>query len=236
MKPHLHKPARHAPVTTHPTPPTPQKLLAEGKFMKVAMAAEKFNAPHAQDVLRTIHDACARADLVVTAALTQTATMCVAERLGVPWVPVFLGPVWPTREFCSWALSATPWRWKWANKKSYSLLLAALWLQEKKRINAWRVGALGLPALKGGPMPVIEGAGGRIPVVLMCTHHMTPGMARPPDYPDFVKVRGAGGLGPVGCGWLVASTGGWDRWVCLTWSRISVLLRVIAGELACCCV
>jgi hypothetical protein len=74
---------------THPStsrPPTPQKLLAEGRFLKVAMAAEKFNAPFAADVLRTIAEAAAGADLVVTAAMTQTASMSVAEKLGVPWV------------------------------------------------------------------------------------------------------------------------------------------------------
>ena len=34
-------------------------------------------------------------------------------------VPVYLGPIWPTREFPSWALSPKPWSWKWANMFSY---------------------------------------------------------------------------------------------------------------------
>ncbi len=82
-----------------------------------------------------------------------------------------------------------------ATRPARSLLLGALWLQERKRINAWRAAALGLPPLTGGPMPVIEGAGGAIPIVLMCTHHIVPGMRRPPDYPPFVQVgaRAAGG-------------------------------------------
>lgn len=51
--------------------------------------------------------------------------------------------------------------------KRRSLLLGALWRQERGRINAWRGQSLGLPPLAGGPMPVIEGAGGAIPVVMM---------------------------------------------------------------------
>ncbi|KAI8468652.1 MAG: hypothetical protein J3K34DRAFT_522766 [Monoraphidium minutum] len=164
------------------------KLLAEGKIMKVMAAAGKHNAPFADAVLASAAAACGGADVVVTAALTQTPSMCVAEKLGVPWVPVFLGPVWPTREFCSWALSTQPWRWKWANKASYKLLLGALWMQEKTRINKWRTQELGLRALAGGPMAVASS--GEVPVVLMCTPHATPGQARPPDYPEFVQYTG----------------------------------------------
>jgi hypothetical protein len=107
-------------------------------------------------------------------------------------VPVFLGPVWPTRRFCSWAFSPTPWRWQWANKLSYSFLISTLWLQERARINGWRKASLGLPPLRGGVMPVVEAAGGDVPVVLMCSADLTPGRARPDDYPDYVQVWVAG--------------------------------------------
>ena len=69
------------------------------------------------------------------------------------------------------------------------LMLGALWLQEKGRINAWRMAALGLRPLKGGPLAVVHAAAGDIPAPLMCTPLMAPGQAAPPDYPDYVQVR-----------------------------------------------
>lgn len=68
-------------TTTHS-----QKLLAEGKIMKLMMEVDKFNKPFADDVLRTAAAAGEGADVIVTGALTQTASMCIAEKLGVPWV------------------------------------------------------------------------------------------------------------------------------------------------------
>ncbi|GBF87642.1 hypothetical protein Rsub_00353 [Raphidocelis subcapitata] len=169
--------------------PAHQALLAEGRIMKVMAAAAKNQAPP-EKVLGSVAEAAEGADVIVSAALTQPGTASVAEKLGVPWVPVFLGPVWPTREFCSWALSATPWRWKWANKASYKLLLSALWAQERAHVNAWRAKALSLAPLRGGVMPLVEGAGGAIPVVLMSGYEIVPGQRRPPDYPDFVQFTG----------------------------------------------
>jgi hypothetical protein len=64
----------------------PQRLLAEGKILKVMRVSEQHNAPFAADVLASIAAACAGADVIVTSALTQTATMSVAEKLSVPWV------------------------------------------------------------------------------------------------------------------------------------------------------
>jgi hypothetical protein len=128
-------------------------------------------------------------------------------------VPVFLGPVWPTREFCSWALSAKPWRWKWANKASYKLLLSALWAQERAQVNAWRGKALGLAPLRGGVMPLVEGARGAIPVVLMSGYEIVPGQRRPPDYPDYVQV-GVGGARARVCGGVGRARGRAARGVC----------------------
>jgi hypothetical protein len=54
--------------------------------------------------------ACEGASLVLSGPLSLTASMCVAQKLGVPWVPVCLGPVMPTAEFPSWAISSSPFR------------------------------------------------------------------------------------------------------------------------------
>jgi hypothetical protein len=65
---------------------TSQKLLAEGKILKVMRLSERHAAPHAGEVLASVAAACAGADAIVSAALTQTASMSVAEQLDVPWV------------------------------------------------------------------------------------------------------------------------------------------------------
>lgn len=70
-------------------------------------------------VLVDVAAACEGADVIVSAPLMLTPTLCMAEKLHVPWVPVCLGPVMPTGEFPSWAISNTPFRWKWLNKATY---------------------------------------------------------------------------------------------------------------------
>lgn len=36
----------------------------------------------------------------------------------------------------------------WLNRLTYTIMFSMLWMQEKKKINAWRVADLGLPAMK----------------------------------------------------------------------------------------
>lgn len=61
-------------------------------------------------VLSDTAAACEGASLVVSGPLSLTASMSVAQKLGVPWVAVCLGPVMPTAEFPSWAISNSPFR------------------------------------------------------------------------------------------------------------------------------
>lgn len=80
----------------HAAIPSPQALLAAGRILPVMRAVEVHNKAHYADALDDTAAACAGASLIVAAPLTLTATMCVAEKLRVPWVPVVLGPVMPT--------------------------------------------------------------------------------------------------------------------------------------------
>jgi len=99
--------------------------------------------------------ACQGQELVVSAALCMTQTMCCAQALGLPWVPVLLGPTLPTGEvahlpsnhahqspdpsmicalwfvavvgdFPLWAISSKPLLFRWMNRATYSFLFWAL--------------------------------------------------------------------------------------------------------------
>jgi len=140
-------------------------------------------------VLADTAAACQGADLILSGPLSLTATMCVAEQLHVPWVPVVLGPVMPTAEFPSWAISSTPFYFKWLNKATYSFIFWALWKQEAARINKWRQESLGLPPLLQGSAAVLE-AHPEIPVITMCSSHIIPGLKAPPDWSSNVHLTG----------------------------------------------
>jgi hypothetical protein len=79
--------------------PANQKLLAEGRIMKVAAAASKNQGPLGA-VLDSMAEAAAGADVIVSAALTQPGTASVAEKLGVPWVSALRA-----QGACAWAAS-----------------------------------------------------------------------------------------------------------------------------------
>lgn len=140
-------------------------------------------------VLSDTAAACQGADLILAGPLSLTATMCVAEQLQVPWVPVVLGPVMPTAEFPSWALSNSPFYFKWMNRATYSFIFWALWKQESARINAWRKDSLGLPPLQQGSAGLLD-ASPEVPVITMCSRHVIPGQASPPDWGANVHLTG----------------------------------------------
>lgn len=140
-------------------------------------------------VLSDTAAACQGADLILSGPLSLTATMCVAEQLRVPWVPVVLGPVMPTAEFPSWAISSSPFPFKWLNRASYSFIFWALFKQESGRINRWRMDSLGLPPLQQGSAGVLA-ACPTIPVITTCTGHVIPGLRAPQDWGSNVHLTG----------------------------------------------
>jgi hypothetical protein len=84
-------------------------------------------------------------------------------------------------------------RWKWLNSATYSFIFWALWQQESARINAWRTSSLGLPPLMRGPAAVLAAAhtlGADIPVVMMCSSHVVPGLKPPADWPANCHLTG----------------------------------------------
>ncbi|KAF8061886.1 ATG26 [Scenedesmus sp. PABB004] len=167
-----------------------QALLARGRIVPVMMAVDRHNRPFQQQALADVAAACTGADVVVSSPLVLTATLCAAQAARAAWVPVALCGVQPTGAYPSWALASRPFRWRALNRATYSLLFAALWAGEARRINAWRAAALGLPPLARGAAGVLAAAGGAIPVVQMATAHMLPGQAPPPDWPPGSHLTG----------------------------------------------
>ena len=79
-----------------------QKLLAEGKTSTVIQARNEANdKAFGPPILNDYWAACQGADLIISAwdHLCLIPTMCCAEKLGVPWVPVALRPVVQTGEW-----------------------------------------------------------------------------------------------------------------------------------------
>jgi hypothetical protein len=84
-------------------------------------------------------------------------------------------------------------RWKWLNSATYSFIFWALWQQESARINSWRTSSLSLPPLTRGPAAVLAAAhtmGADIPVVMMCSSHVVPGLKAPADWPANCHLTG----------------------------------------------
>ena len=61
-------------------------------------ASEAHNQAFRLPAMNDYWAACQGAGLIISAPLCFTPTLCCAEKLGVPWVPVALGPVMPTGE------------------------------------------------------------------------------------------------------------------------------------------
>jgi sterol 3beta-glucosyltransferase len=143
-----------------------------------------------QKELASYQTALAGFDVIITGGLCITPSFCVAESTGAKWLPMILGPTWPTSEFPMWAMASfIP--CKCLNRWSYTFGFSALWKQEKKVINAWRTSALQLPALElsNGIMDVIVKMSP--PVIIACSTLICgPKRAVPADYPTNCHVGG----------------------------------------------
>lgn len=85
-----------------------------------------------------------------------TQSYCVAEQMGVTWLPLILGPTMPTAEFPCWATAKLTLGLSCLNKWSYNFLFRQLWKDEAKRINPWRQNVLKLPPITGAPLGIAD--------------------------------------------------------------------------------
>ena len=168
-------------------------MLQEGSFFKLIKLTKAWEAkqPPKAQILASYEAACAGSDIVIGAGLTLTQSLCMAQKLNASWVPVILGPTYPTSEYPLWALKSLA-CCSCLNKWTYNVVFNALWGQEEKSINAWRTGSLGLAALpkKGqGSMDVIRA---QQTAVIICASPITsgPNQRVPGDWPAFVHMHG----------------------------------------------
>ena len=95
-----------------------------------------------EDIYNSYLTACEGSSLIISRPLTMTGTFCVAEYVGVKWLPVILGPTMPTSEFPIWPLKSLIFS-SCMNKWSYNVVFKMLWKSEAKFINPWRQNKLG---------------------------------------------------------------------------------------------
>ena len=69
-----------------------QVMLRDGKVMQLLKKTEEHNAPFFKQALADYEAGCEGADVIVSAPLCFNQTYCIAERNGVAWVAVLLGP------------------------------------------------------------------------------------------------------------------------------------------------
>ena len=107
-------------------------------------------------MLKDLVEATRDVQMIVTGPLAYNETYCIAEKLGVPWIPLLFHPLFPTREFPNSFLLESN-LFGWLNLLSFNFIYWALWKKQGSDVNAFRA-QLGLEPWKcnRGIMTVIE--------------------------------------------------------------------------------
>ncbi|CAE7179980.1 apg-12 [Symbiodinium necroappetens] len=132
------------------------EMLAKGKLMAMMQETQKRKATWYEQFLTDLVDKTKDIQMIISGPLVYSETYCVAEKLGVPWIPVLYGPLYPTAEFPNSFVMESNW-FGWLNLFTYNFLFWALWMQEGGQINRFRE-KLGLSPLqvRRGMMTLIE--------------------------------------------------------------------------------
>jgi sterol 3beta-glucosyltransferase len=172
--------------------PKAQDVLKNGSMLKLIALTKEWEAKFDKtEILNSYIAACSGADLIICAALTMTQTYCVSEYLQCAWVPMILGPTWPTKEFPLWLMKSLVCCCSCLNKWTYTAAFSMLWNSERTIINNWRQNMLGLSPItnKGGMMGVTTELGP--PVIIACSPMICgPFGRKPADYPSFIQMHG----------------------------------------------
>eukprot|EP01112_Ceratiomyxa_fruticulosa_P014923 TRINITY_DN4330_c0_g1_i1.p1 TRINITY_DN4330_c0_g1~~TRINITY_DN4330_c0_g1_i1.p1 ORF type:complete len:477 (-),score=94.37 TRINITY_DN4330_c0_g1_i1:94-1524(-) len=135
-----------------------QKMLEEGSLLKIMSKMKDNSQPFYEPSFDNYVQACQGANVIICGAIVMNQAFTIAEKLNIPCIPMVLGQSFPTDEFPSWALSNTPFTFKFMNKLSYSFLFWMLWKTEAGRVNKYRAEKLGLPPAKESPsVPLLAG-------------------------------------------------------------------------------
>ena len=114
--------------------PKYQQILRDGSLLGLIRMTNEWNAKFDKNsILKSYETALLNADVIVSGALTMTQSYCIAEAHKTTWIPMILGPTYPTSEFPIWPLKAITCGLSCLNKWSYRTLFKSLWDQEKVR-------------------------------------------------------------------------------------------------------
>lgn len=171
--------------------PKAQQVLQNGSMMKLIKLTEEWDKKFKkEDIYNSYLTACEGSNMIIASPLVMTGTYCVAEYLGVKWVPLILGPTMPTNEFPIWPLKNLI-LCSCLNKWSYNLAFKMLWNSEAKTINPWREQKLGLPPItaKRGIADILDRTSP--PIIIACSRLLCGkrGVV-PSDYPANVNLVG----------------------------------------------
>jgi len=165
-----------------------QEMLRDGKVMALLKRTEEYNAPFFKPALKDYEAACEGAETIISGPLCMNQLYSLAERNKVPFVCVLLGPT-KSGDFPLPFLKGSSLGMKFLNRLSWQFVFMALWQNEKKRINPWRVGHLKL-----NPVTEWTGIASRyddgLPLILAINRHIIPNSTVPPDWPKHFKMPG----------------------------------------------
>lgn len=165
--------------------------LAKASMWELIKITESWDKKYPKDQILNTYITCAEgADLIISAALTMTASFCMAEKLNVPWIPIPLGATLPTSEYPLWAMESIAFC-SCLNKWTYNLAFKMLWQSESKYINPWRTSVLGLPPITY-PRGIADIIDAVQPPIIIAASLKTIGTKGeiPEDYPANVYVPG----------------------------------------------
>lgn len=171
-----------------------QDLLEGGNFLKILSSMGPAAQGMVSQAVVSGLAACDGSDLVIAGLGGFSVGLALSEKLGIPFVPAYLYPFTPTREFASVLLPSTgvalP---AWANRLSHRIGRQMLWQAFRSADNKARREVLHLPAAPLlGPFGSLEKAGGTV----LCgySRHVIP---VPRDWSRSIHVTGYWFLEPA---------------------------------------
>jgi sterol 3beta-glucosyltransferase len=133
-----------------------QGLLEKGNMLKILASMGPTAKQMAMQAVTAGLEACRGADMVVAGLGGFFVGLSLAEKLGLPFVPAFLYPLTPTREFPG-VLAPQGRIPTWANRLSHQVVQQMMWQTFRAADNKVRREMLGLvPLPMLGPFPSIE--------------------------------------------------------------------------------
>ncbi|MCX6035778.1 MAG: glycosyltransferase [Chloroflexi bacterium] len=175
-----------------------QGLLEQGNFIKILSsmgpAAQRLVGQAAVNGLV----ACQGSDLIIGGLGGLFIGLALSEKLGIPFVPAYLYPFTPTREFSSvTSLSPQTWLPSWANSLSHRLAQQMMWQTFRAADNKARSQVLQIaPASFWGPFASLQQQ--KQTILYGYSPQVIP---FPKDWDDFIHITGY---------WFLEPSPGWE--------------------------